>query len=121
VLWKKFLQLREYDLSLVHAGISFRRNNRAEGLPKDRAEFKSMTARIVYINCYNRFLLPVITILTGQYRYNLVDPEKLIFQDMLRYTLLFDRIEASIKFGAKSLLPTAAACGSSSQRRSEWH
>jgi hypothetical protein len=33
VLRKKFHQLREYDLSLVHAGISFRRNSRAEGLP----------------------------------------------------------------------------------------
>jgi hypothetical protein len=30
--------------------------------------------------------------------------------------LFFDRIEASIKFGAKSLLPTAAACGSSALR-----
>jgi hypothetical protein len=50
-----------------------------------------------------------------------VDPEKLDFRCKRPSPLFFETIEASRKFGAKSLLPTAAACGSSSQRRLGWH
>jgi hypothetical protein len=51
----------------------------------------------------------------------LVDPEKLDFRCRRPSLLFFETIAASRKFGANKLRPTAAACGSSSQRRSEWH
>ena len=53
--------------------------------------------------------------------FTVVDPEKLDFRCRRLSPLFFETIEASRKLGAKKLRPTAAACGSSSQRRSGWH
>jgi len=74
------------------------------------------------------FLLGTVEVIFGlklsrfdKIKPKIVDPEKLDFRCRRPSPLFFETIAASRKFGAKKLRPTAAACGSSSRRRSGWH